>query len=72
MSSSVSEKSGSTRSSRSNSPVDSELGLNPFEQLTSMFRNKNPQEFQLPPSMQEFSVMPGDRKRRNAQQIKKK
>ena len=62
----------SVGSSRSSSPIDSELGLNPFEQLTAMFRNKNPREFQLPAQMQQYAVMPGDRKRRTPAQIKKK
>eukprot|EP00111_Clytia_hemisphaerica_P017375 TCONS_00051404-protein len=67
---SMSEK--SVGSSRSSSPIDSELGLNPFEQLTAMFRHKNPREFQLPAQMQQFAVMPGDRKRRTPVQAKKK
>lgn len=72
LSSSQSEKSVFSGSSRSSSPVDSELGMNPFEKLTSFYRNKNPTEFQLPMGMQDFTVMPGDRKRKTPVQAKKK
>jgi len=59
-------------SSQSSSPIECEAGLNPFEKLTSFCRNKNPTEFQLPTNMQDFTVMPGDRKRRTPLQAKKK
>ena len=48
-------------SSRSSSPCDSELGMNPFEKLTELYRNKNPTEFELPLNMQDFTVMPGNK-----------
>ncbi|XP_065663634.1 PHD finger protein 12 isoform X2 [Hydra vulgaris] len=54
----------SVSSSRSSSPVDSEAGMNPFEKLTALYQNKNPREFQLPMNIQEFYIMPGDRKRK--------
>lgn len=54
------------------SPIDTDFSCQAFEKLTEMFRHKNPTEFELPIEMQDYTVMPGDRRKRTAAQTKKK